>query len=211
MKVFRINDSLSKEENLELAKAYSDKAKELQIRFKEILDEVNREFPAPTFGLSKTKLEKLRQPNEAYDRVVNAIYTFNSTKSTFETRERSAKEKAEKEAQTKLVKEREQDKVNIINEAIAYCISNGRIFNQDGLTIDTAISIANDIAFQNEIKLKEFAIGDDFIDFSGQNCEEPCEGWNPNQRRCECGNRRVSWSEGYNSDFRNMEIYAEAY
>ena len=208
---FKINESLSKEENLELAKAYSDKAKELQVRFKAIVDEVNKEFPVPTFGLSKAKLEKLRQPNEAYDRVVNAIYVFNSTKSTFETRERMAKEKAEKEAQMELAKKREEDKTNLINEAIAYCIANGRVFNQDGLNIDTAIAIANNIAFDKAVTTKENEIEDNFIDFSGQNCEDECAGWNPKQRRCECGNRRVSWSEGYNSDFRDMEIYAEAY
>ena len=209
--VFRINESLSKEENLELAKAYSDKAKELQSRFKAIVDEVNKEFPVPTFGLSKAKLEKLRQPNEAYDRVVDAIYVFNSTKSTFETRERMAKEKAEKEAQMELAKKREEDKTNIINEAIAYCIANGRVFNQDGLNIDSAISIANNIAFNKAVTNKEREIGLNFIDFEGQNCEDECAGWNPHQRRCECGNRRVSWSEGYNSDFRDMDIYAEAY
>lgn len=208
---FKINESLSKEENLELAKAYSDKARELQVRFKAIVDEVNKEFPVSTFGLSKAKLEKLRQPNEAYDRVVNAIYVFNSTKSTFETRERMAKEKAEKEAQMELVKKREEDKTNLINEAIAYCIANGRVFNQDGLNIDTAITIANNIAFDKAVTTKENEIEDNFIDFSGQNCEDECAGWNPKQRRCECGNRRVSWSEGYNSDFRDMEIYAEAY
>ena len=211
MKVFRIDDNLSKEENLELAKAYSDKAKELQTRFKEIVDEVNREFPVPTFGLSKAKLEKLRQPSEAYDRVVNAIYIFNSTKSTFETRERMAKEKAEKEAQIQLAKKREEDKANLINEAIAYCISNGLVFNQDGLNIDSAVSIANGIAFNKACAENELEIGDDFIDFSGQNCEDECEGWNPPNRRCDCGNRRVSWSEVYGSDFRNMEVYAEAY
>ncbi len=50
-----------------------------------------------------------------------------------------------------------------------------------------------------------------YISFSGQNCEDECAGWNPQDRRCECGNRRVSWNEGYDSNFRNMEIYAEAW
>ena len=35
-----------------------------------------------------------------------------------------------------------------------------------------------------------------FIDFDGKNCEDfdiECAGWDGVSRRCECGNRRVSW------------------
>lgn len=31
------------------------------------------------------------------------------------------------------------------------------------------------------------------IEFEGQNCEIECDGWDGSHRRCECGNRRVSW------------------
>lgn len=41
--------------------------------------------------------------------------------------------------------------------------------------------------------------GDDFIEFDGMNCndwkdedEMECAGWQVGDRRCECGNRRVS-------------------
>ena len=40
----------------------------------------------------------------------------------------------------------------------------------------------------------------DTVDFDGQNCAdawdegENCDGWDGNDRRCECGNRRVSWA-----------------
>lgn len=40
---------------------------------------------------------------------------------------------------------------------------------------------------------------DDFIEFDGQNCNdyldddaEECAGWQVGERRCDCGNRRVS-------------------
>ena len=107
-----------------------------------------------------------------------------------------AKEKADKEAQAERLKQIESEKNNLVNEAIAYCISNGRIFGNDGFNVDSAISIANDIAFQKEVIRREAEIGDDFIDFSGQNCEDECAGWNPQDRRCQCGNRRVSWNDG---------------
>ena len=40
----------------------------------------------------------------------------------------------------------------------------------------------------------------DTVDFDGQNCAdawdegENCDGWDGNDRRCECGNRRVAWA-----------------
>ena len=38
-------------------------------------------------------------------------------------------------------------------------------------------------------------VGEGFIDFDG--CNDPmdlgCRGWNGIDRRCDCGNRRVSW------------------
>lgn len=209
--MYRINDNLSKEENLELAKAYSEKANELLTRFKDIVTEANKQFPGVTFGLSKSKLEKHKSPNEAYNRVYNAVSTLNRVQASYRERERMAKEKADKEAQAERLKQIEAEKNNLANEAIAYCITNGRIFGQDGFTMDNAISIANDIAFQKEVALREAAIGDGFIGFDGQNCDEPCDGWNPQNRRCQCGNRRVSWTYGYYSDFKNMSIYAEAY
>lgn len=40
--------------------------------------------------------------------------------------------------------------------------------------------------------------------FSGQNCDD-CAGWDGLSRRCNCGNRRVSWTIDHNFP------YAEAY
>jgi len=57
---------------------------------------------------------------------------------------------------------------------------------------------------------------DGFIDFNGNNCSDfsgwnlkalECEGWNGVDRRCQCGNRRVSWVL---SDCETY-VYAEAY
>jgi hypothetical protein len=208
---YGINESLSREENLKLAEVYDTKAKELLARFDAIVKEANKEFPGRTFGLSKSKLAKHQSPNEAYSRVVNAARTLNHVRGIYATRERLEKEKQEKEANLARLKEAEQIVSNLANEAIAYCIVNGKIFGACGFTIENAISIANDIAFQKEVERQEAEIGDEYIDFSGQNCDDPCEGWNPQHHRCQCGNRRVSWSEGYECNFKDMTIYAEAY
>jgi len=207
---YSIKENLTKEENLQLAKEFEDKAKSYLERFNELLKEANKEFPGRTFGLTKSKLEKLKTPNEVYDRLQSASRSLWNTKSTYETRERYAKEKIEKEKQAELLKQREAEKSALANEAIAYCLSNGRTFG-DGLSIETAISIANDIAFNKEVAKRESEIGEEYIDFSGQNCEGECDGWNPKEHRCQCGNRRVSWTEGYSSSFKDMTIYAEAY
>jgi hypothetical protein len=208
---YSIKETLSKEENLKLAKEYEDKAKSYLEKLNEILKEANREFPGRTFGLTKSKLEKLKSPNEVYDRLLSASRSLYNVQSTYSTRERIQKDKEDNEKQTELLKQRELEKSNLANEAIAYCLENGRTFG-DGLSIETAISIANDIAFNIAIKNIESQIGEnEYIDFSGQNCEDPCNGWNPKDHRCECGNRRVSWTDGYSSSFKDMTIYAEAY
>ena len=35
-----------------------------------------------------------------------------------------------------------------------------------------------------------------WIDFEGDRsgCDDDCRGWDGQERRCDCGNRRVSWS-----------------
>lgn len=207
---YSIKENLTKEENLKLAKEYEDKAKAFLEQFNLLLTDANRAFPGRTFGLSKSKLEKLKTPNEIYDRLHSASRSVWNTKSSYEMRERIAKEKEDKEKQAELLKQREVEKNVFLNEAIAYCLSNGRTFG-DGLSIETAISIANDIAFNKEVAKRELEIGDGYIEFSGHNCEDECEGWNPKNNRCQCGNRRVSWTDGYDATFKDMSIYAEAH
>ncbi len=118
--MYRINENLSKEENLELAKAYTEKASELLARFKDIVAEANKQFPGATFGLSKARLEKHKSPNEAYQRVVDATRSAYNTKSTYEMRERIAKEKADKEAQAEKIKQIEAEAtVDAVNAVIS--------------------------------------------------------------------------------------------
>jgi len=61
------------------------------------------------------------------------------------------------------------------------------------------------------------AIGDGYTEFGGMNCNDYrdddemfCEGWDGVDRRCDCGNRRVSWSTEQDSKG-NWSAYAEAY
>ena len=59
--------------------------------------------------------------------------------------------------------------------------------------------------------------GDDFIEFAGMNCndykdddEDECAGWQIGNRRCDCGNRRVSIDVAGNST-NGFYAYASAY
>jgi len=210
--MYIINNNLSKEENIELASKYEEKAKDLLSRFDSIISEANKEYPGRTFGLSKSKLEKHKSPNEAYSRVYSAANrSLYYTKSHYETIERAERQKIKDQEELDRKRKIEEEKSSLVNDAISYCLENGRIFNQDGLNVDSSISIANEIAYRKEIEKRESEIGEGYISFDGQNCEDECAGWNPKDRRCECGNRRVSWTDGYYFDFRSPLIHAEAY
>jgi len=207
--MYKINENLSKEENLRLAKEFTDTVKDLLKRFSDLTTEANKLVPGNTFGLSNAKREKLKSTEEVLKRLNSSTMVYYNVKSTYETRERmiAEKEKLEKDKAEK--EKRESERSQYLNDAIKFCLDNGRTFG-DGLTVETAIAVANDIAFNKEVKRREDEIGDDYIDFSGQNCEDECAGWNPGDSRCSCGNRRVSWTD-YDADFKNMYIYAEAY
>jgi len=207
--MYRINEQLSKEENLELAKAYSEKAKEMLAKFRDVVAEANKQFPGSTFGLSKAKLEKHKSPNEAYNRLCEAVNTASRVHSYYRDKERMEAEKIKKQEQAEFTKKIESERSQLLNEAIKFCLDKGLEFGKD-FNMERAIDVADDLAFQEEVKKRNEAIGFSYIGFSGQNCEDECAGWNPQDRRCECGNRRVSWTNEY-SDFRNMEIYAEAW
>jgi hypothetical protein len=207
--VYIIKESLSKEENLRLAKEYADKAKELLTKFDELLNEAHKEFPGGTFGLSKAQLIKHKSPKETYERLQASSRSHSSTIDAYIRKERMEREKEAKLKNEEIAKQRELEQANLLNEAIAYCLENGRKFGEN-LTAESAIRIANDIAFEKERERREAEIGDGYIDFNGQNCDDPCNGWNPKEHRCDCGNRRVDWTNDY-SNFKDMTIYAEAY
>lgn len=201
---------MSKDDNLERAKAYGDKAQELLDQFNNLLAQITKDFPASTFGLSKAKEAKLKSPNEVYNRLQFAANTYMRVKGMYETRERLELEKQKQKKIEKEIRQIQQNEKELLTEAIAFCISKGKAIGKD-FALDTAIDIANDIAFWEEVTRRETEIGDDYIEFNDQNCDGDCEGWNPGSPRCQCGNRRVDWTKAYNADFRNMEICAEAF
>lgn len=96
----------------------------------------------------------------------------------------------------------------LLTEAVAYLSARGKVAGTD-YELPNAVSVANDLAFEEEVA-KRKASGGSF-DFNGQNCDGPCEGWDGEDRRCQCGNRRVSWTTGYGHSFKTPSVEAEAY
>lgn len=54
---------------------------------------------------------------------------------------------------------------------------------------------------------------DQFMEFSGWNCDEDrgCLGWDGVDRRCECGNRRVAWVAEESKEPGVYFLHGEAY
>lgn len=61
-----------------------------------------------------------------------------------------------------------------------------------------------------EARCNQLIKNEEYIDFGGQNCDGPCEGWMPGEHRCSCGNRRVDFVCG-DSHIETGYVYAEAY
>lgn len=46
-----------------------------------------------------------------------------------------------------------------------------------------------------DIMMKKYTLKNEYINFEGnQHCDENCDGWDGEDKRCDCGNRRVMWS-----------------
>ena len=111
-------------------------------------------------------------------------------------------------------KKAEEDKINqekarseFIERAILFLQKRNLKLGTD-FKLEEAIYRANDIAYDEAItKAKE---GGQLISFSGDDNCENCNGWDGESRRCSCGNRRVSWTQGWGFSFENPCIYAEA-
>jgi len=90
-----------------------------------------------------------------------------------------------------------------VTRAASYLITEGKKMGED-FTVENAIKRANAIAADKACD----AAPEFYDDFAGKNCED-CPGWSKGNHRCDCGNRRVSFSS--DGDFENMSVYPEAY
>jgi hypothetical protein len=135
------------------------------------------------------------------------IGNMRKAKKLIEDTEAILKEQAKEDSR----REQEAKLDQLATEAVAWLQGKGKKLGED-FTISQALEYANEIAFDEWAG--EQAKSGNPIDFSGSDYCENCSGWIPGSHRCECGNRRVSWSTEWSShSFKTPGegVYAEAY
>jgi hypothetical protein len=108
----------------------------------------------------------------------------------------------------KAAQKREADRAEkeLLVKAAVFLTQHGKMAGTD-YQPEKAVQAANDVRF-NELVAEKVA-SNSMFDFGGDDYCENCSGWDGEDRRCSCGNRRVSWEcEG---NFTDMYIYAQAY
>ena len=126
----------------------------------------------------------------------------------FDIIERKRRDDIKAKADAEKQKELDISKDKLVAEAILWLQGKGKTLGED-FTPANAVCIADDISFDEEVNRLTASGG--YIDFSGDdNCED-CEGWDMSSHRCYCGNRRVSWVTGWGHSFKSPSIYAEAH
>ena len=93
-----------------------------------------------------------------------------------------------------------------VRAAAEYCAAHN-LTVPDG---KSATDAANEHAYDAEVTRLRTS-GQVFFDFDGDDSCENCSGWNGEDRRCDCGNRRDSWTSSYGHSFVNPSVYAEAW
>jgi hypothetical protein len=122
-------------------------------------------------------------------------------------------ERRNKIVEAKAKDERENTKrkehTELIVKAVIFLQKHG--YEPGTYELDDAVRFADAERFDELVaeRVKEHETEGTYFEFSGQNCDDPCQGWDGDSRRCECGNRRVSWSSC--GHFDDMYIYGEAY
>lgn len=73
--------------------------------------------------------------------------------------------------------------------------------------VGDAVMVADYLAAEEE-KARQVASG---INWSDDGCDASCSGWDGEDRRCGCGNRRVCWVRGEGHTFESPYVYPEAW
>lgn len=115
----------------------------------------------------------------------------------------------EKKKQEDTIKQEHQQQI-YLQEAVEFLLARGKNLGTD-FTFENATKTADCLRFDELVaeKVKDHEENGTLFGFGGDDNCEGCGGWDGSSRRCECGNRRVSWEQ--EGDFKNMYIYGEAW
>lgn len=196
------------EVKLQKAEERAAKAKAILQQFETLRKEALKLVPGVSFFYTKTQRARSERWDNVLERLNKVIYEPSYLKANQAAQERRQKEDEEKKQKEQREKERAAQLETLRQDAVLWLQEKGKKLGED-FTIVDAIDAADNLAMELEIeRLKAHAA---FHEFSGQNCDGPCSGWNGTDRRCECGNRRVGWTTGFSHSFKEPYVYAEAY
>lgn len=173
---------------------------------------------ALSFGSTKAQRRKAESAEETMYRLQRLASGERSLISKFEGEDREERRKAEEAEKARKAREFQDAQARLAGEAAAWLAERGKLPGRD-YSVDRALETATEAAAQDRITARVEAmkgaraadqIDGGYTDFvGGDYCDGPCEGWDGESRRCQCGNRRVSWS--WSGSWPEPYVYGEAY
>lgn len=198
----------TREQKLAEAKVQAERAKELLGHFENVRKQALAFVPGA--GIFATKKQRVR--SEQWDKILERLHAvlqepYNLLRN-FEYHDSAAKEKLDDAEKVERGKADAAKYAAYQQDAILWLLAKGKVLGTD-FTLMNAVDKANEIAYAEEIARLQAV--DEWFYFNGQNCDGPCRGWDGKEHRCDCGNRRVSWTEGFGHSFKQPHVIAEAY
>lgn len=177
----------------------------------DLFEEANLKAPRP-LAYTKREREKQSSRDGVVERLRRCVSRPDELRRILADTERAESESELAKVKVELDKaaaiKREEESRQLQNEAVEWLLARGKKIGTD-FSVADAVQVANGIAYAEECARLEDE--GEYMSFSGQNCEGPCAGWNPSSNRCDCGNRRVSFTEVYGHSFKSPSVEAEAY
>ncbi|MCK4665972.1 hypothetical protein KAU33_04440 [Candidatus Dependentiae bacterium] len=147
------------------------------------------------------------------ERYLKKQRVFSPSRFDFTAFERKVKNAKEQRASETREIEKRREKERVTEKAINWLTEHGKTIGVD-FTLSGALSLANGMAFENEVakQIQEIKRTGEFVTFQGDDNCENCKGWDGERNRCECGTRRVGWEKNrFDTFFLFPLIYGQAY
>lgn len=197
-----------REAMLSEAQERSNRAKELLAKFEALRKEALQFVPVGSIFLPKRSREVKEQWKAVLERLKTVAAEYGACKQRFDWEDQLAK-RAEEERKKKEADAEKQRKVQEYTQrAVLWLQEHGKKLGED-FNLNNAVAEAEQLAFDQEVA--RLTLCGELHSFAGDDNCENCGGWDGVSRRCECGNRRVSWTTGWGHSFEKPMVYAEAY
>lgn len=204
------------QEEYDKAVAMANRAKMLLEEHAAVIKRMVAEFPPKLFGLNGYQRKRESSIEKTIERVTHYVSLPDRLIRRHKDQENNALELEKRKAAEAEKKQKEIEAHNLIQDAVLW-IQDQYPDKKIGVDFDivNAVSYANNLAFYAEVE--RIRSEREWHEFAGFNCYdvsndgESCAGWDGTSKRCQCGNRRVDWVEGYGHSFKEPYVCAEAY